>query len=325
MVTQHMMSVVIPTCDTGPNLSRTLKSLRDCELPSNLRQVVVVENGGGQNLAKLVENFEYPFEMKYINIPEGNKNLALNTGLSECDQDFVVFFDDDIRLHPQCLKEYSRISRENNNGVFVAGNCGVDYELHPPQWMLEYLPASAVGWSKGINECELDGPEALGFNWGAFTEDIAKAGWFDESIGPGTILSIGDESEMQMRLLQLGVKGIYLPKAKVWHWVPQDKCSTEWALRRAKVHATYKGVQLRTSAETGLLAIKCTSILKILICATVLRWLSRFASEKLEFVNRRKVFWHQGILDGLKLDLPHQTPKGLLRYSTNIPKTDSTL
>lgn len=37
---------------------------------------------------------------------------------------------------------------------------------------------------------------------------------------------------MQIRLLDGGVSPVYLPAAKVWHYVPTKRCSVEWAIER---------------------------------------------------------------------------------------------
>ena len=38
---------------------------------------------------------------------------------------------------------------------------------------------------------------------------------------------------MQKRLLENGIKGKYVPDAKVWHFVPPERCSPEFTARRA--------------------------------------------------------------------------------------------
>ena len=37
---------------------------------------------------------------------------------------------------------------------------------------------------------------------------------------------------MQRRLLKLGLLGPYVPAAVVWHYVPRDRCSEQWAINR---------------------------------------------------------------------------------------------
>jgi GT2 family glycosyltransferase len=74
----------------------------------------------------------------------------------------------------------------------------------------------------------------LGFNWAAFAEDLHAVGGFDYRKGPGSpTKSVGQETDMQERLLQAGRHGRYVPGAMVWHYVPRSRCSPDWALERA--------------------------------------------------------------------------------------------
>lgn len=302
------LSIVIATCDSGILLTRTLHSLLECNLPSTFRQVIIVENGGGHNLEAVVEKFQDRLQIKYINIPEGNKNLSLNTALVEADDDFIVFFDDDVRIDPACISAYADLTSKHSSGTFIAGNCGVDYEEPPPSWMLQYLPLSAKGWSKGEKICDLDGPEALGFNWGAFAKDIRAVGGFNEDIGPGTKVAIGDETDMQTRLMKSQAKGIYAPLAKVWHWVPNERCSIQWALNRARIHARHKGKEFKASKDSSHLSIKAYALFKVIVCSTVMKAVTVFQNEQTRFKFNRIAYWNKGILEGLKLDkLAHPT------------------
>jgi hypothetical protein len=73
----------------------------------------------------------------------------------------------------------------------------------------------------------------LGFNWAAFAKDIRAAGGFDPDRGPGSPTgSTGQETDMQRRLLAAGLGGIYVPDAKVWHYIAADRSTAAWALER---------------------------------------------------------------------------------------------
>ena len=107
------------------------------------------------------------------------------------------------------------------------------------------LAGSLAGWKRvqdvfdadefmsyGDTVRELKEPLALGFNWAAFADDIKRAGSFNPDIGPGRLISVGDETDLQKVMLDQGVKGVYLPAGLVWHHVPEDRCSTAWTLER---------------------------------------------------------------------------------------------
>ncbi len=83
----------------------------------------------------------------------------------------------------------------------------------------------------------------LGFNWAARVETLIQVGGFPEQFGPGTSFGGGDETLMQFRLKKVGQIGLVLPQAKVWHQVPRDRCTAEWALKRIHASGRVVGIQ----------------------------------------------------------------------------------
>jgi hypothetical protein len=177
----------------------------------------------------------------YVSV--GNKSLALNTALEGLNDCLVVFTDDDVRLHPDTLCAYAEAAKSDPCDRFYGGPTGVDYELPPPKWILEYLPVSAKGRRAEAGTTLTTEPAFLGCNWAAFARDLRRVGGFNASKGPGARSgSTGQETDMQVRLLNAGLVGRYVPAAMVWHFVPASCCSQEWALRRAYRHGIERGL-----------------------------------------------------------------------------------
>ncbi len=235
--------VAIPTRERPELLARTLGFLAKCFVPDGFLKVVVVENGGGRDAEKIVAHCRAPFPISYQAIPRPGKNNALNKVVTTYPEAFIIFLDDDIRVDVNVLLEYAKAAARTGSGVFFGGRCLVDYEALPAAWLMHYLPLSAKGWSGGSSSCEIR--EALGFNWGAFARDILTAGGFSNCRGPGMVHSIGDESEMQVRLIHFGGHGEDLPEALVWHYVPRERCSEQWLIQRNYQHGIASGLQIQ--------------------------------------------------------------------------------
>ncbi len=291
--------VLIPSHDRDGLLERTLESLAACELPPRLRRVVVAENGGKLGAEALVTKFQSRLPIGYRYTAVGNKSRALNEALTELTDELVIFYDDDVRLAPASLRAYAEVAKDLKAGMFMGGRCLAEYEEPPPDWLSAYLPASAVGWSLGDQVCPLTRPDALGFNWAAFAADLKTMGGFNEERGPGT-RSRGQERDMMVRLLARGVTGQYIPEAVAWHWVPQSRCSPEWALRRAEQMGAYHGMEYRKRPWPRRLYTRVGLQLRI-------PWL-RFQANRLpagtppaaRFARQYKVRWHQGALLGMR-------------------------
>lgn len=223
------LSVVIPTAGRPDLLERTLRSLGQCGLPEGYRGVWVVENGAAAGARAVVGACRDELKARYLHVERPNKSHALNVALGRLESSLVVFLDDDVRVSPSLLEAYADAAGQNGAGHFFGGPMGVDYEEPPPDWLRRYLPPSAIGWEGNGS----DPSEVMGCNWAAFVDDIHRVGPFTTDRGPGTS-AVGQEHEMQARLARAGVRGRYVPDARVWHWVPRARCSPEWVLDRAR-------------------------------------------------------------------------------------------
>lgn len=229
-------AIVIATHRRPELLRRTLGSLADSRA-DEIREVLVVENGGAHGAKAVVGEFTDSLPLRYLFLPEGNKCRALNLALRESTAELVVFFDDDVRVADGTVETYLNAARRYGSGHYFSGPLVPELEIEPPDWLKPYLPASATGWSQGDAEVYYDRPWFIGSNWAAFHDDMLAVGGFDERIGPGSPTgAIGDESELQQRMLEAGSRGVYLPDARVRHHVPPSECSFEWA--RSRMHRT---------------------------------------------------------------------------------------
>ena len=292
------MIIIIPTCQRGELLERTLQCLVDADRPDTLKRVFVVENGKKEQAETKIERFRSVLPLEYRYTPEGSKSAALNLVLEECSGEFVVFFDDDVRIDPACVRAYADAAKGKAGGEFYAGKCNVDYDVPPPEWLKDYLPYSAKGWSYGDEIRELKEPLALGFNWAAFADDLKRAGNFNANIGPGRLISVGEETDLQKIMFSQGVKGIYLPAGLVWHHVPEERCSLAWTLERNRRMGLLVGRKLAHGPVPERLGKAVVALGKI-ASLRVLNLLGRlFLSDSRRFHYQQRHHWNLGVWQG---------------------------
>lgn len=236
-------AVVIATARRERLLRRTLESLATAGLPEALKEVLVVENGGAHGARAVAEQFAGRLPIRYLFENEGNKCKAMNLALEQSVADLVYFLDDDVRVDEGAPETYVEAAGRYGPGHHFSGPLVADWEEEPAEWLKPYLPASAIGWDKGESERFYDKPHFIGSNWAAFRDDMLAVGGFSEHIGPGSPLgAIGDEMELQQRLLDAGGRGVYLPSARVWHHVPRSDCDFAWARKRQRTTGRTYGV-----------------------------------------------------------------------------------
>ena len=237
------VSVVLATRDREDLLARTLASLAQCRIPETFGGTFVVENGQLGATERVVREAPAALDARYLFEPVGNKSRALNAAVAQIDDGLVVFLDDDVRVVPELLEAYVAAARRVGPGHFFGGPVAPDYEEPPPAWLIEFLPVSARGWRPDDPSRANARPFFLGFNWAVFADDLRRVGGFSEHFGPGSDSGMGDESDLQRRLMTAGVMAVCVAEALVYHWVPRNRCSPAWALERA-----YRG-----GIRTGLL------------------------------------------------------------------------
>ena len=241
--------VIIPTAGRTNLLINTLSYLVKCRKPNIYHETIIVENGPKAGAEKIVKMYNKTLKVRYVYVPLGNKSFALNTALKTVHDCLVYFTDNDVRLDPGVLEKYAVAAEEKSGGEFYGGPFQAEYVKTPPEWLLEFLPISAIGWNLGDKPRYIKNDSLfIGFNWAAFDTDIKRLGGFSPLHGPGSRTgAVGQETEMQKRLLENGVKGKYVPEAKVWHFVPPERCSTKFTARRAFKWGIQNGLDYKGS------------------------------------------------------------------------------
>lgn len=293
------MHVLIATAGQSDLLTRTLDTLAACLKPASFQGVVLVENGGQPTAEGLAETYRETLSLRYVFEPMGNKNRALNRGLVIIGSGLVVLFDDDVRIEPQNLHAYARASEQYPDAVFFGGHCLCDYEVKPASHIVDLLPLSAKGWSLQPDEL-ITQPHALGFNWAVRAEAVRELGGFIEDRGPGTAVCVGDEYQMQKRLIQKFGPGRFVVNARVWHYVPVSKCNDAWLIERGYHYGISKAMDDRDDGAAARVPPWAwrrliTSTIKWFIARAVPSQAFRLKTSYGRAINR-------GIIDGYRLD-----------------------
>ena len=304
------MFVVIATREREALLARTLAALALCRRPEGFSGTIVVENGRRGGTEALVRAAPASLDARYLFESAGNKSKALNTALAQIGEGLVVFLDDDIRVGPDLLEAYTEAARSSEYAAsdgrgtrhFFGGPVEAEYENAPPDWLIEFLPASARGWRPNDPAEVRQKALFLGFNWAAFASDLRRVGGFSERLGPGSDAGVGDEREMQISLIAAGLEGQFVPQALVHHWVPRDRCSPQWTLERAYRNGVRRGLVTPDGQETLTIA----GYPLVLIRRTIGRWM-RFQLHRLsgnrgrQFAAQFKYHRQRGVLRGAML------------------------
>lgn len=174
-------------------------------------KILVIDNSEGD---KQAESTAAEFSAQYIVEPVPGLSRARNRGLGECDTDIVAFLDDDAVPAPGWLGALVAPFAEEN----IAASTGrVLLPGSKPDEQSKECPRKLSNKEQQWFEIATFGGMGIGCNMAL--RRSACTGWrvFDERLGRGAPLHIGEETYAFACLLSHGFAVVYLPSAIVFH------------------------------------------------------------------------------------------------------------
>jgi hypothetical protein len=116
-------------------LAQTLQGLANMDTADLDWKLILADNAGNAETARLSESFSALIPIKYIVEKAPGKNNALNSALVHADGDLIIFTDDDVIPDPAWIKELADVAdRWQDADLFgghllpkhPAGNCSID-------------------------------------------------------------------------------------------------------------------------------------------------------------------------------------------------------
>ena len=199
-------SIVIPTYNKLPYLQVALRSLESLEYHRVSFEVVVVDDGSGDDTAAFLSDVRCSFPLHFLR-HESNRGRASarNTGLRKARGKMVIFLDDDMEVVPEFLGAHLRGHKEGSGRV-VLGNVrsapGVTRTA-----LVRYLD------SRGVHRLRPGQPVPFWYfatgNVSLERDLLLDVGLFDERFREFG----GEDLELGYRLNRAGASFIYAPQA----------------------------------------------------------------------------------------------------------------
>lgn len=226
------ISVIVCTHNRQELLSKCLLSLNEQKYPGNKLEIVIIDNNSTDNTKIIVQEYtkKAKFACKYVFEPRIGLSQAKNTGIRNSKGRIVAFIDDDAEASQNWVKNLVNcFSREEIWAV--GGQVKPKFEISSPKWVPQkYLFVLGV--------CDLGGkitkvPYIAGGNSALRREILKKIGFFRTSLGHrGSELLAGEELDLCNRIIQEKGKILYTPKAIIYHWVPRERLTKKYFIKR---------------------------------------------------------------------------------------------
>jgi cellulose synthase/poly-beta-1,6-N-acetylglucosamine synthase-like glycosyltransferase len=167
--------------------------------------------------------------------------------VAECDDDTIVaFIDDDAVPSPTWLRDLASSWADAPASVAcIGGPIRAQFLGVRPEWLSDGLLRSLSILDFGDSRLELqDGRRALfGANMSFRCALLRAVGGFDERLGAGTPMGVGEDDEAQRALIGRGWLVRYEPSPWVWHRIPTSRLTPREILRRRFRYGAFLGVR----------------------------------------------------------------------------------
>ena len=128
------VSIIIPTLNRASSLARTLGFISKSSILPD--EVIIIDQSPIDTAEKIKELCDsQTLKIKYIHINEQSLTKARNVGLESCENDIVIFMDDDIDIGIDTIKNIKLLFKDNS--ISLVG--GIDSGSPPKKLSLPSL------------------------------------------------------------------------------------------------------------------------------------------------------------------------------------------
>lgn len=199
-MTSHLpkIGVVIIGVNVERYITGCVQSVRACDYPQDLLEIVYVDGGSTDNSVIKAKEFE-SVNVIELNDIHPTPGRGRNAGWKSLSTPLIQFLDADTVLHPMWFKK--AIPEINDD---IAAVCGYRKERYPNKNLFHYITDLEWGYSAGL--CKYFGGDVL-----IIREALEKTGGFDDS------LIAGEDPECSYRIRQKGWKILRINKHMTTH------------------------------------------------------------------------------------------------------------
>jgi len=273
------VSLVICTYNRCQLLQQTLDSITRLTVPAGLDwEILVLDNNSSDDTPKVADAFTGRLPLRYIFEPRQGKTRALNRALAEAQGELLCFTDDDVQLAPTWLEAFVDAAQAYPEAGLVWRAIEPWWPTARPSWLRdESLPALSafvviydlgdrVRWYR-----DGDSPPA-GACMAVRRATFDRIGGYREDLGPnGTTKGTCDDSELTIRSLQQGIRGVFVPQARCLHYVEMDRLRVRDFLRYG-IGKGQNQARMDASCPPGSLWHAATQTVRGLRQAAIGRW-----------------------------------------------------
>lgn len=228
------LSLIIATYNRAEQLMVTLDSVARQTLSADRWECIVVDNNSKDDTRQRVEAFaaeHSQLNMVYHLEPNQGLSYARNAGIAKAQGDIIAFVDDDERIVPEFVEAYVELFDSKADAMSAGGKIVAEYPTGRPEWMSRYTEQPIANPMDFGSEVKLFPKRRIpgGGNMAMRRSVFEEVGVFNPNLGrTGGRLIGGEESELFERMAERGMACYYVPRAVMYHIIPESKLQPDY-------------------------------------------------------------------------------------------------
>lgn len=225
-----------------------MTKLRD---PENVDwELLIVNNKCTDNTLNVVKSFEGLLPIRHVTEKKQGLSHARNRAIDEARGEVIIWTDDDVLVGQNWLVEYCKGFRRHPDAIFFGGPIEPWFEIPPPKWIKSNMAIFETAFAcRNLGDSEKVIKEEKDFPFGANMAVRTKAYHlfrYNPLLGrTGKNMISGEESEFFRSLVARGYSGIWVPAARVKHFIPRERLTRQYIISYFRAH----GVTLARRAK----------------------------------------------------------------------------
>ena len=245
LVKKMKVSVIIPTRNRAIYLEKMLDSLLEQTISKDEFEVIVIDNGSTDSTKVVCSQKKNSFpHFRYILEKNPGLHSGRNRGFLEAQGDYLLFADDDVIAFPTWIEGIIE-GLEREDVALAGGNVIPKFETNKPEWLNDFIVNKnhfmivgqlSVIWTSERENRIINPFYIFGCNFGVKREILEKCeGFHPDGMPDGLLMYRGDgESYVSHYVQQNRLKAMFVPKASVYHVIPQERTSILYLRKRGK-------------------------------------------------------------------------------------------
>ncbi len=281
------ISVGICTWNRARLLDQTLEHMRQLNIPQGCDwEVVVVNNNCTDETDDVLKKHQRTLPLRRVFEAQPGKAHAMNAALEAIEGDWILWTDDDVLVDREWITGHLRAVREFPGVSLLGSIIEPEFEVEPPAWLrksFDQIEGAYAIRRLGDEPIRLSQNDVRTLPYGAnfaVRTDVQKAHKFDVTLGrAGSNMVSGEETALEIELLESGHIGYWHPYSKIRHFIPKERLTKNY-LRRYFYGIGQTSVIMSSSRSVPL--------------ARQLRYFASAALSELNYQSRRPILSSRG-------------------------------